>query len=74
MKTLKIGVIGCGAIAQVQHMPNLIDLHDLFDVKIVCDLSPGAAEYVATKFNVPQFSLLFALECSDQVCPRGDFP
>ena len=56
MKTLKIGVIGCGAIAQVQHMPNLIDLRDLFDVKIVCDLSPGAAEYVAAKFNVPQFS------------------
>jgi len=56
VKTLKIGVIGCGAIAQVHHMPNLVDLHDLFEVKMVCDLSPGAAEYVATKFNVPQFT------------------
>jgi predicted dehydrogenase len=48
-----MGVIGCGAIAQVHHMPNLADLPDLFAVTAVCDVSRGAAEYVAKKFHVP---------------------
>jgi len=48
-----MGVIGCGAIAQVHHMPNLVDLPDLFTVTAVCDVSRGAADYVATKFHVP---------------------
>lgn len=55
MERIKIGVIGCGAIAQVQHMQNLLDLKDLFEVKVVCDISAKTAEYVATKFGVPQF-------------------
>jgi predicted dehydrogenase len=54
MGTVKMGVIGCGAIAQVHHMPNLSDLPDLFEVTAVCDVSPGAAAYVAKKFHVPQ--------------------
>jgi predicted dehydrogenase len=53
MGTVKMGVIGCGAIAQVHHMPNLSDLPDLFDVTAVCDVSRGAADYVAGKFHVP---------------------
>jgi predicted dehydrogenase len=48
-----MGVIGCGAIAQVHHMPNLSDLPDLFDVTAVCDVSRGAADFVARKFHVP---------------------
>jgi predicted dehydrogenase len=55
MKRVKIGVIGCGAIAQIQHMPNLAELHDLFEVTVVCDISAATAEYVAGKFNVPRF-------------------
>lgn len=53
MRSVKMGVIGCGAIAQVHHMPNLSDLPDLFTVTAVCDVSRGAAEYVAKKFHVP---------------------
>jgi predicted dehydrogenase len=53
MGSVKMGVIGCGAIAQVHHMPNLADLTDLYDVTAVCDVSRGAAEYVAKKFHVP---------------------
>ena len=29
MPPIKIGVIGCGAIAQVHHMPNLTDLPEV---------------------------------------------
>ena len=53
MGTVKMGVIGCGAIAQVHHMPNLLDLPDLYEVTAVCDVSRGAAEFVAKKFHVP---------------------
>lgn len=53
MSRIKIGIVGCGAIAQVQHMPNLHDLQDRFEVTWACDVSKGAAEYVAGKFNVP---------------------
>ncbi len=53
MSPVKIGVVGCGAIAQVHHLPNLSDLPDLFQVTAVCDVSPGAAAYAARKFHVP---------------------
>lgn len=53
MEPIRMGVVGCGAIAQVHHMPNLHDLPDHFTVTAVCDVSPGAAAFVARKFNVP---------------------
>jgi len=51
---VKIGVIGCGAIAQVHHMPNLKELQDEFEVTAVCDVSAGASRYVADRFHVPR--------------------
>ena len=54
MERVKIGVIGCGAIAQVHHLPNLSDLRDEFEVTVVCDISPSAAQYAAERFHVPQ--------------------
>ena len=53
MERVKIGIVGCGAITQVHHAPNLADLYDLFEIHAVCDVSRGAAEYVADKFHVP---------------------
>ncbi len=55
MRRIRIGVIGCGAIAQVHHLPNLTALHREFEVSIVCDLSQGAAQAVSQRFNVPQY-------------------
>ena len=52
MAAIRIGVVGCGAIAQVHHMPNLMELQDLFDVTSVCDVSAGTANYVGQKFGV----------------------
>src|SRR5881275_1915528 len=54
MATTRLGVVGCGAIAQVQHLPNLAALRDEFDVAIVCDRSPALAEYIAATFHVPR--------------------
>ena len=55
MNRIRIGVIGCGAIAQVHHLPNLTALHREFEVPIVCDLSQGAAHAVAKRFHVREF-------------------
>ena len=54
MAPVRIGVVGCGHIAQVQHLPNLLELEEEFEVAAVCDISPSAAEYVARRFKVPR--------------------
>jgi predicted dehydrogenase len=48
-----LGVVGCGAIAQIQHLPNLAGLQEEFIVTCVCDQSPALAAYVAKAFHVP---------------------
>ena len=53
MTPIRIGIIGCGAIAQVHHLPNLAALRNEFEVTVVCDKSPGLAEYAAQTFHVP---------------------
>ena len=53
MVRVKLGVVGCGAIAQVQHLPNLAGLTEEFEVTTVCDLSPGLAAWAAETFHVP---------------------
>jgi predicted dehydrogenase len=54
MDPIRIGVVGCGAIGQVHHLPNLHDLPDHFTITAVCDVSAGAAAFAAKKFSVPQ--------------------
>ena len=54
MAPVRLGIIGCGAIAQVHHLPNLAGLQDEFQVDLVCDISPTLARTVARKFHVPQ--------------------
>jgi len=51
---VRIGVVGCGAIAQIQHLPNLKALRDLFEVPVVCDVSPALARHVAHRFDIPR--------------------
>jgi len=55
MARLKIGVVGCGAIAQVHHLPNLSELQEEFEVTAVCDISARTAEHVASRYHVPKF-------------------
>lgn len=54
MTRIKIGVIGGGAIAQVQHLPFLAELAEEFDVRVVCDISRKLAEYDAQWFKIPE--------------------
>jgi predicted dehydrogenase len=50
---LKIGVIGCGAIAQIQHLPHLRELADEFMIGGLADLSPRLLEAVGEEYGVP---------------------
>jgi predicted dehydrogenase len=49
---LRVGVIGCGLIAQVMHLPHLRDLHDLFEIDSICDISPSVLAAVGEEFGV----------------------
>jgi predicted dehydrogenase len=49
---VRVGVIGCGLIAQVMHLPHLRELASLFEIAAVCDLSPSLAEQVASDYHV----------------------
>jgi predicted dehydrogenase len=49
---LKIGVIGCGAIAQIQHLPHLRELDDQFAIGGLSDLSTKLLDYVGDLYGV----------------------
>ena len=41
---VKIGVVGCGDIAQIQHLPALKELAEEYEVAAVCDVSALSGE------------------------------
>jgi predicted dehydrogenase len=53
VERIRIGVIGCGEIAQIMHLPFLTELRDLFEVRAVCDISPRLVEKVGGIYHVP---------------------
>lgn len=53
MAPIRLGVVGCGAIAQVHHLPNLAELQEEFEVAILCDISPTMAREVAKRYHIP---------------------
>jgi len=53
MRRLRVGVIGCGAIAQIQHLPHLRELGDEFEIAGLCDLSPKLLATLGAEYGVP---------------------
>jgi predicted dehydrogenase len=53
---LRIGVIGCGSIAQLVHLPLLQDLPDRFELAGLCDASPTVAESLAQRYGTRAFT------------------
>jgi predicted dehydrogenase len=51
---LRVGVIGCGLIAQAQHLPNLRALPEFFELSAVCDLDLARAKRCAERFGASQ--------------------
>jgi len=52
-KRLRVGVIGCGLIAQVMHLHYLRELSDRFEIAAVCDLSADVRDACAREYGVP---------------------
>ena len=50
----RVGVIGCGLIAQVMHLPYLTELSDRFELAAVCDRRETVAAGCAQRFGVPR--------------------
>ena len=48
---LRVGVVGCGVIAQVMHLPHLRELDDEYELAAVCDISTTAAEACMREFG-----------------------
>ena len=52
MKKLKIGLVGCGGIANGKHMPSLKAI-DRADLVAFCDLIPERAQKAAKEYGTP---------------------
>lgn len=53
-RRLKVGVIGCGGIAQMMHLPYLQNLSERFEVVALCDLSRGVLTAMGHRYHVPE--------------------
>jgi len=53
MSRLRVGVLGAGMIAQIEHVPNLLQLREKFDLLRVADPSPSARDFMVDHFGVP---------------------
>jgi predicted dehydrogenase len=50
---LTAGLVGCGGIAQVIHLP-LLKKHPDVQVQAICDIDTSKAAIIADKFNIPR--------------------
>lgn len=49
-RRLRAGVVGCGLVAQIMHLPYLRELHQEFEVVTLCDLSPEVLDAAGRSF------------------------
>jgi predicted dehydrogenase len=61
MVRLRVGVLGAGLIAQVEHVPNLLRLKEKFDLVRVGDPSAKARDFMADHYGIPVCNGLEAL-------------
>lgn len=55
MGRIRIGVVGAGTIAQVEHVPNLLRLKDRFELRGICDPSATARGFVTERHGISAF-------------------
>lgn len=56
MVQLKVGIVGCGLITQVEHLPNLLALPERFKVVGVADPSAKVRAHLTGRHGVPGFA------------------
>lgn len=66
MDRIRMGVVGCGAIAQIQHLPHLSELRDRYELVALCDVSRKLVDFMGDLYQVPHrvtdFNDLMALD------------
>lgn len=50
---LQIGIIGCGGIAQMKHLPTLAKFGDMAEMAAFCDIIPDRAAAAVAKYGTP---------------------
>jgi len=56
MRPLRVGVVGCGQIAQIMHLPYLWEMPE-FEIGALCDLSQEIISNLGNKYKVNQLYL-----------------
>src|SRR5438105_2641794 len=46
---IRVGIVGCGEVAQIIHIPALQELRDLYAITALCDVSPSVLAAVGTR-------------------------
>jgi predicted dehydrogenase len=54
MSKLKVGIVGCGLIAKLRHIPAYKKMKNV-EIRAVCDLNEEIAKSTAEKFKIDQF-------------------
>src|SRR5919201_6161779 len=49
---VRVGVVGCGMVAQAEHLPNLLQLSDRFEIAALADPSQTVREAMAARYAV----------------------
>jgi predicted dehydrogenase len=52
MRRLTVDVVGCGEIAQLMHLPHLLELSDACVVRAICERDPHVLKTVADRFGI----------------------
>ena len=57
MKKIKIGVIGCGEISQIMHIPFIKEMEDMYELVALCDISKKLLDELSEKYRVKNIFL-----------------
>jgi predicted dehydrogenase len=49
---LRLGILGCGQIAQLMHLPYAAELHDRFEIMALCDRAADLSGRVAARYGI----------------------
>ncbi|MHA1249037.1 MAG: Gfo/Idh/MocA family protein [Candidatus Helarchaeota archaeon] len=54
MKKIKVGIIGCGAIAESFHIPILFAMPEV-EIRSISDININRAKNIASRYNIPNY-------------------